>query len=329
LKEQNQFKDFIGSLVNNYPFRLTEKELSKDFKLVFPLINRAGFLKRIENNNYVICPGADAACLREAYLGPKDRFYVNCECNESESLFKVDISEFLRYEFDFTVFLEWLSGKIGLEVEVKQEVDDLVWFLGQKGYGDSPFYFYFVRSKSEKVITETSNTQGKGNRVVIWLGEKSPFKNIPSNVMSVFEILELNKGGFAIRPGSLKKFEPAKLVAKSKDLVLDKNIVVHVDQNGKYALMFGRKKDGTYEVSKKLPPLAYKIILRLYDARNRADFAWSLSKFEQEGVVEYKRTALREIKKVNDLCRKYGFKKIFGQFVGKAWGLNKDLDQIV
>lgn len=326
MKEQNQFKDFIGSLVNIYPFRLTEKELSKDFKLVFPLINRAGFLKRIENNNYVICPGADAACLREAYLGPKDRFYVNCECNESESLFKVDISEFLRYEFDFTVFLEWLSGKIGLEVEVKQEVDDLVWFLGQKGYGDSPFCFYFVRSNSEKVITETSNTLGKGNRVVIWLGEKSPFKNITSNVLSVFEILELNKGGFTIRPGSLKKFEPAKLVAKSKDLVLDKNIVVHVDQNGRYKLLFGRKRDNTFEVEDNITPLAYKIILRLYDASNRSEHAWSLEKFEQVDLVRNKRTASREIKKVNDLCFKRGVKKIFEQFVGKAWGLNKGLD---
>ncbi len=329
MRKQNEFKEILDRLAYRYPFLLAEKELSRDFPQTTFILKQNKVLKRVDNERYVICPGADQACLREVFVrAGKKQLYVNCECNENESVFKVDDNELLRHEFDVDGFLEWLGQKIGLKGGVKQEVDGLVWFLGQKGYGDFPFSFYFLRSNSEKTLTETSNTLGNGNNVLIWIGEKSPFKNLSGNVLSIFDIVELSKTGFAIKPGALKKFEPAKLVAKSKDLSLDKNIVVHVDQNGRYKLLFGRKRDNTFQSEDNLAPSAYKIILRLHDARDRAEYAWNLGKFEQEGLVKNKRTALTRITEVNELCHKRGVKKIFDQFTGKTWGLNKNLDQI-
>ena len=65
MKKQNEFQQIINRLACRYPFLLTEKEIAGNFPQAAPVLKKSKVLKRTDNEKFVLCPGADQACLRE------------------------------------------------------------------------------------------------------------------------------------------------------------------------------------------------------------------------------------------------------------------------
>ena len=316
--------DFLTKLLNkqaDFSAVITTPEEISQNKKDFDSLIALAVLEKVSDPQHIWCKTCQNESVEVHFLS-KEKAYTLCTQNEYAGRDYFNPAEIKQWQLNTPHFLFLFQKALGIKSpKTDENIKNLLWDFGAQKVNGANYHLFFCRNINDIENPKLSIITNLPHSVLFYTG--TPKVALPDKVLliPIIDLIQkITDKGLLLDTEIIKHFFLENIYpSKEGDIELDDDFILQ-----KNYLLFEPSRGGIFKQKEKLPPLACSIIKHLYGIRKYSPSSKKLPELEAS-LGNQKRVISKEIKRIQDLCKKYNLKPILHKYAGDNWGINPQL----